>query len=1375
MGGSATNGALFNTQQGSVTWSGFLGGRQFPASRTIAFAVTVNPGIADDTQITNVATGTLFLPNQSLLQPQVALPINVDCPPPPITFTLNKNRAFSRPLCPGSNIAYSIRLDNTSQRGNLLDYSIEDAIPPSTTFAGGITGGGVFDSAMDKITWTESLGPGETRFFGFSVTVDTVPDQTLIRNRATATLSDPQIGDSKTGEVEVQDGVDCPRPTGSLTWTGAENSDLCNPNNFEPAFEPGPDDDVIIPANSPLAILSQSKQLRSVTVGVGSILRIEGGSLSLSTASRVDGLLVIGSGEASAGASAVQGGVSGSLTIQGDVSGTGKITNFAQLILSSVNLNVELETEGTVAVNGLVNLTRRSENRGNYSLDDGDSLHYQGDGHDLAMTLNGPANSASDAVVFLQQATTATVQVDASSSADVTGPVEVRGHLTVIIAGAPPVNGMSSPQTGSSESGTVTWSGGNIDFGGGSSLKNEGAMTLNDPGDGSPAMTVENDAEFSNAGTVTWNGGTIRLEGNAQLVNEASGEFSGSGTIEGSVLNAGLFQVGNSIDSITVTGKYTQLGTGELRMELAGASSFDTLLVGTAAMESASLGGTLSVSLIDAFTPAAGNSFLIVDGPTEGSFSNCTPSEATCTGFPALAPGLIWEVTQGSVTLSVLQPGADLELKKVADKTLADVGDTATFTVTLENKGPLTATNIQVSDPVPSGLTDVVSSGGYDQGTGIWTVPSLAKDATTTLTLTGELSSSGTITNTAELIAVDQIDPDSTPNNGDESEDDHVSVSVSVDKVADLDISKIDDPDPVNPGNNLTYTLSATNKGPSQATSVTVIDTLPSGITFVEAAGAGWSCSEVAKTVTCTRGSLDAAETSPDITISVAVDFSTNGELENTATVSASEKDNKQEDNSQTIGTTVAVSPLYFAQFGDGEVASAGLVQPSGAGTLQLSSEFFLLNPGKGMEAAATILIKGDDGQPLTNVDLNGATLPQGAVDVTVPACGMRILRTDGQGPLQAGSASVTSDKQLSGVVVFSSGIGAAGVGASTALPAFVAPMIKKAEISTGIAFQNPGMDPVMVNLELRNSDGDLLATAVITLDGMGHQALFVDEIAWTPEPGVTLDFADFEGLVKATTSAGGVAATVIQTRPQEFVTMPVSAPTETGNLELLFAQFGDGEQSGVSVSSEIILLNLSKTMSAQATIVLKGDDGIPLSGADLEGQVLVGGTRDVTIPACGMRILRTDGEGPLQVGSATVTSDRPLAGVIVFDSSAGAAGVGSSRRLPGFAAPMIKNATTSTGIAVQNPGNDPVTIDLQLRSPEGALLATASIVLPGMGHRALFVDEIDWTPEAGITLDLSDFEGLLKGTSSEGPVAATVIQTRGEILFVTMPVTLSN
>ena len=348
-------------------------------------------------------------------------------------------------------------------------------------------------------------------------------------------------------------------------------------------------------------------------------------------------------------------------------------------------------------------------------------------------------------------------------------------------------------------------------------------------------------------------------------------------------------------------------------------------------------------------------------------------------------------------------------------------------------------------------------------------------------------------------------------------------------------------------------------------------------------------------------------------------------------------------------------------------------------------------------------------------------------------------------------------------------------MGASPALAAFVAPMLKNAEISTGIAFQNPGNDPVLVTLELRDADGQLLGTGSITLAGMGHRALFVDEIGWTPASGVSIDFTDFEGLVKATASTGAIVATVIQTRPQEFVTMPVSAPTESGNLELLFSQFGDGEQSGVSLSSEVILINLSKTMSAQATIALKDDDGLPLSGTDLDGQILADGTHSVTIPACGMRVLRTDGEGPIQVGSATVTSDKPLAGVIVFSSSAGAAGVASSRRLPGFAAPMIKSAATNTGIAVQNPGNDPLTIDLQLRSSDGQLLATASIALAGMGHRSLFVDEIAWNPEPDVTLDFSDFEGLLKGTTSQGAVAATVIQTRGDVLFVTMPVSFSK
>ncbi len=1296
-------------------------------------------------------------------------------------ISIEKSAMFPEPLCPGSAISYEITLNNQSPQPTVnIPASIEDPIPVGTKYIpDSVSENAFFDSANNRIVWTGVLGGPVfplSNTISFSVRIDQgIVDGTVINNAASGRASPPG-NDPLVQQIELPLTVGCLPTSGSVTWTGGGDDDaFSNPDNWDPPLVPGLDHDAVIPGDVGIITISQPQEIRSLDLGANSTLKIEGGSLTLREASTINGQLINGSKGPAAQASNVQGVTFGRLIIQGDVSGTGRITNSDRLSVSSASLDVELETDGNVEINGLVNLMKPSENRGSFSLDSEDSLHYQGNGHNLEMTLNGPPSGESDAVIFLQQATTATVQIDASASASVTGPVEVRGQLTVVISGAVPSGGMSSTPTGSNAAGSAIWNGGSIDMGDNSNLRNQGTMTLSEPGDGSPALTVQSGAEFTNAGSVNLGGTRILLEGNAQLVNQASGELSGSGTIEGKVQNAGVFQVGDSIGNITVTGGYDQLETGELRMELAGASSFDVLQVGTATGESANLDGILSVSLIDEFVPVLGNSFLIVDGPTEGSFSNCTPSEMTCAGLPTLAPGQFWDVIQGSVRLSVAVPGADLELQKVVDKTIAEVGETVTFTVTLENKGPQTATNIRVSDPVPSGLTDIVASSGYDQASGIWTVPSLARDATAMLTLTGEPSSGGTITNTAELIAVDQMDADSTPGNGDASEDDQASASVSVETIVDLAITKIADPDPVAPGRDLTYTLGVTNNGDSEATGVMVVDTLPEGVTFVSAVGAGWDCGEVAGTVTCTRGSLNGSESAPDIGLRIIVDPSTSGQLQNTATVSADEEDNEQENNSQTISTTVAVSPLYFAQFGDGELAVASLTETLGASTLQLSSEFFLVNPHKTSEAEATIGVKGDDGVFLDNVDLNGAVLPQGELDVTIPTCGMRILRTDGEGPLQAGSATVTSDEQLSGVVVFNSGVGAAGVAASPALPAFVAPMLKNAEINTGIAFQNPGNDPVLVTLELRDSDGELLGTGSITLAGMGHRALFVDEIGWTPAPGVSINFMEFEGTVKATVPEGAVVATVIQTRPQEFVTMPVSAPRESGNLELLFAQFGDGAVGGVGVSSEVILINLSKTMSAQATIELKDDDGLPLTGIDLDGQILADGTLDVTIPACGMRILRTDGEGPLQVGSATVNSDKPLAGVIVFSSSAGAAGVASSRRLPGFAAPMVRNDATNTGIAFQSPGDDPLTIDLELRSLEGQLLATASITLAGMGHRSLFVDEIAWNPEPDVTLDFGDFEGLLKGTIPQGEVAATVIQTRGEILFVTMPVSFSK
>ncbi len=71
---------------------------------------------------------------------------------------------------------------------------------------------------------------------------------------------------------------------------------------------------------------------------------------------------------------------------------------------------------------------------------------------------------------------------------------------------------------------------------------------------------------------------------------------------------------------------------------------------------------------------------------------------------------------------------------------------------------------------------------------------------------------------------------------------------------------------------------------------------------------------------------------------------------------------------------------------------------------------------------------------------------------------------------------------------------------------------------------------------------------------------------------------------------------------------------------------------------------------------------------------------------------------------------------------------------------------------------SEQVTVDLQLCDPDGIVLATAQIILPAMGHRALFLNELDWDP----VVDFSSFQGLVKATvTGDKRIAATVIQTR--------------
>jgi len=127
---------------------------------------------------------------------------------------------------------------------------------------------------------------------------------------------------------------------------------------------------------------------------------------------------------------------------------------------------------------------------------------------------------------------------------------------------------------------------------------------------------------------------------------------------------------------------------------------------------------------------------------------------------------------------------------------------------------------------------------------------------------------------------------------------------------ADLSVTKVDSPDPVIAGNNITYTITVTNAGPSAATNAVLADTVPANTVFVSmSAPAGWSVSAPAPGGT---GPVSASNPSFPVgsavfTLVVQVDPTTaNGTvISNTATAGSVTADPDAANNSSTATTTV--------------------------------------------------------------------------------------------------------------------------------------------------------------------------------------------------------------------------------------------------------------------------------------------------------------------------------------------------------------------------------------------------------------------------------------------------------------------------------------
>ncbi len=185
---------------------------------------------------------------------------------------------------------------------------------------------------------------------------------------------------------------------------------------------------------------------------------------------------------------------------------------------------------------------------------------------------------------------------------------------------------------------------------------------------------------------------------------------------------------------------------------------------------------------------------------------------------------------------------ADLSLSKAtaaSSELNPNSGDTVTFELTLTNDGPGIATNVFIEDIVPVGYTlGTINDSGTVSGTTItWSIANMAigrQVLSYEATLNAPTNIVDEYTNIAQVMASDQFDPDSTPNNddGDQSEDDEANYTVNAPTV-DIEINKTVDRAQTFHGDTIVFTVTATNNGIYAATNIGIEDALPRGYTLI--------------------------------------------------------------------------------------------------------------------------------------------------------------------------------------------------------------------------------------------------------------------------------------------------------------------------------------------------------------------------------------------------------------------------------------------------------------------------------------------------------------------------------------------------------------
>jgi uncharacterized repeat protein (TIGR01451 family) len=230
----------------------------------------------------------------------------------------------------------------------------------------------------------------------------------------------------------------------------------------------------------------------------------------------------------------------------------------------------------------------------------------------------------------------------------------------------------------------------------------------------------------------------------------------------------------------------------------------------------------------------------------------------------------------------------------------AHAGSLIVYTINVTNNGPDQASNINVTDTLPDGVTFLnASPDATEQMNDMqyrWYIPVLDVDESFIIKINVTVNESfyGVIVNTA-TIEYDDYDPD----DGNEDND-----TIIVLPIADISIIKTSEYDaPVYAGELVIYYLNITNHGPDVGYNVTITDILPNGVSYINSNIVPSSSN--GQIYQWIIESLDVNE-SVIIRINITVNNGYSGTITNIASVTEESYDPNEENNQDEVTITVS-------------------------------------------------------------------------------------------------------------------------------------------------------------------------------------------------------------------------------------------------------------------------------------------------------------------------------------------------------------------------------------------------------------------------------------------------------------------------------------